>query len=303
MLSSDQYLNAKFGNKNSIFSIINDYLSSNMFEEAFQYFNSKKFLFLENEVNYILYEFLNKYFNSRKNNLYKNTPLVITWSTTPKNVPFLFMSDPKIRLYENILGLAAWILDGTFSNIIIIDNTELNLNKDKLKKIGFEFNKEIDFYSFEASYDKISKFGKGYGEGEILKFAIDNVEQVYNTTNFVKMNGKQYVPFFEFYFSNELKEFFNLHYIANKFAIDTRFYNIKREYYYSNLIDAYKEVNDHEERYLEHVVYEKTLDRTNFFIPFEPFVLGKQGSINKNYGDYPKIIHEFANKIIKNVIQ
>lgn len=295
------YLYAKYNPNDSsnLISIIKDYNSKNRFFESFQYLNSLS-LYHQN-ISEIYNETLHQYLDNKIYNIADvDTPMIITWTIQPKNVPFLYMSDPKERLLQNMLGLAAWILDKTFKHIIIVESSNFKLDSDKLNKIGKEYGKEIQYLPFQGS-DNVSKFGKGYGEGENLKYVFENCQIVKDCERFVKMNGKQYIPFYEFFLVNNKGsfEYFNLHYIANKLAIDTRFYCINRSFYEKELFDAYKSVNDHEDNYLEHVFYEKTKNRTNFYLSREPVVLGRQGSVDRNYGDYPQIVHDFCKELLE----
>lgn len=301
-----KFLTGKYdlSNKNNVIDIINYYNSNNKFYESFSYLNNLGYYY-EN-INDIYYDTLVKYLSEdRKESADKNTPIIITWTISPKNVPFLHMTDPQVRLRENLLGLCAWILDKSFENILIVESSEFKLNTNKLFDIGKEFGKQIEFISFLGS-DNVSKFGKGYGEGEILEYAFNNSMTLKSNKfdKFVKMNGKQYVPFYEYLFMNNRGsfEYFNLHYIANKLAIDTRFYCINTSYYKEKLFYAYKQVNDHENNYLEHVFYETVKDRINYYVLREPIVLGKQGSVDKNYGNYPEIVHNLCNRLLNEIV-
>lgn len=285
----------------SILTVVKHYSDINEFRYAYEYLNIATMC--NRNVSSTYYETLIKYLSSNDRNPVTKDPLLITWTIRPNNVPFLNMVDPQKRLYENMMGLAAWILDRSFENIIVTESSNFQINVEKLKQIGKQYNKNIEYYTF-ANSENVSKYGKGYGEGEIVKHTLNNSELFKNCKRFTKMNGKQYVPFYEFFLlkGNETFEYFNLHHIANKLAIDTRLYCIDKDYYINNLVDAYKECNDHQDNYLEHVFFEKTKERTNYYIPREPYVLGRQGSIEKNYGDYPLMVHDFCKHLISEIV-
>ena len=288
-------------NSESILAVAQHYADIGEFKYSYEYLNIAT-MFNRN-VSSTYYNILIKYLSSENRNPVSKDPLLITWTIRPDNVPFLNMVDPQKRLYENMLGLAAWILDKSFENIIVTESSNFEIKLDKLKEIGKKYNKHIEYYTFKNSKN-VSKYGKGYGEGEIIEHTLQNSPLFNNCKRFTKMNGKQYVPFYEFFLldGNQTFEYFNLHYIANKLAIDTRLYCIDKDYYVTNLIDAYKECNDHQNNYLEHEFFEKTKGRTNYYIPKEPYVLGKQGSIEKNYGDYPPIVHDFCKYLISEIV-
>lgn len=283
----------------SNFDLIQYYCSKNLFYEAFNYLNHR--LYFSNDYN-LYYQVLTEYLNSANFDSYNEVPMIITWTIEPKNVPFLQMVDPEIRLQESLMALSAWILDKSFNNIIVVDSSGYCLDKERLAEIGKQFGKNIEYHSF-LNTDGVREFGKGYGEGEIVKYAIENSFVVKNSKKFVKMNGKQYVPFYEFLYMNRngCFEFFNLQGLG-RVAVDTRFYCVDTSYYVQDLMDIYKEVNDFKDNYLEHVFFEKTKNRINYYLPKEPIVFGKQGSTNKNYGDFPNIVFDFCNYLKSEII-
>jgi hypothetical protein len=305
MLNDQQkYLAAKYNpNEQAIFDVIKNYAEEGRFREAYHYLN--RAMYFHANAGEVYYSLITKYLSSpaREASVKDSTPLLITWTIAPKNVPFLNMVDPQKRLWENMLGLAAWILDKSFHKIIVTESSNFKINVDRLKQIGKEYNKEIEYYTFSNS-EKVSQFGKGYGEGEILKHTFANSPSINSCSKFTKMNGKQYVPFYEYFLidGGNTFEYFNLHFIANKLAIDTRFYCIDKEYYLNTLFDSYQECNDYKDNYLEHVFYEKTKNRVNYFIPTEPIVLGRQGSIEKNYGEYPPVVKKFCEYLMVELV-
>jgi len=295
------FLSAKYNlqDKQNIIDIIEYYADQGRFFEAYNYLNHAMYY---HDMSNVYYSMLTKYLSEKRESRNISDPLLITWTITPKNVPFLFMSDPEQRLKESMLGLAAWIMDKSFTNIHVVENSAFNLDKEKLRDIGLDHNKVVKYYNAE-SCEEASKFGKGYGEGDITKFAVLNTA-VGRSKRFTKVTGKQYVPFYEYSFMNngETYEFFNLQHVANRVAVDTRFYCIDTKFYTENMIDAYKQVNDHRDNYLEHVFYENTKNRINYFPPKEPIVFGKQGSIDKTYGEYPKLVYDFSEDLIRSLL-
>lgn len=295
------FLNAKFDPKSpDCVNVVDYYINNNKFFEAFQFVNNR--LYFDNDGS-LFYRLLSKYLEHGDYSNYNPTPLIMTWTIKPNNIPFLEMVDPDIRLKEHLLGLASWILDKSFSHLIIIDSSvDFTLNKQALIKIGSDHGKSIEFHKC-SNTEGASKFGKGYGEGELMKYVVENVSTVAHSKKLVKMNGKQYIPFYEYLYMNRngCFEFFNTQYLG-KPAIDTRFYCVTTDYYLNTLNDIYTQVNDHEVNYLEHVFQQNTKDRVNYFLAREPIVFGKQGSTNKNYGDFPKIVYDFQEILMEKII-
>ena len=295
-----EYLNAKQLDKSSVIKIVRNYANNNMFFEAFSYL--KHALYFHNIID-VYYEVLELYLKSPNSSKKFDCPLVIVWTISPKDVPFVFMADPEERLRQHMLGLSGWILDKSFYNIVIVENSNFKLNLDRLKQIGKEYNKNIEYYSFDHSL-KAKEYGKGYGEGELVQKAFESSGILRSSSRFTKINGKLYLPFYEFcYTFNKLPfEFFNMHRMGDKIVFDTRFYCVNTDFYRHHLYNAHEEVNDHLTNYLEHVFYEKVKDKLNYWTPIEPVVFGKSGSFDGSYGEYPNVIKEFSSFLIKEIV-
>lgn len=179
--------------------------------------------------------------------------------------------------------------------LFFCDNSNYDYDFSKLKIISDKSGKTIEFLKFEGD-EKTSIFGKGYGEGEIIKYAIENSELLKNESCFYKVTGRLIVKNFDLfsYFNKNNK---NIFFSPTKKVVDTRFFKVEKSFYVNYLLDEYKKVNDSKGYYLEHVYYEKLknlkpkLSKSFIF----PNIAGVSGSTGEEYKN------NFLKLIIKNI--
>lgn len=119
--------------------------------------------------------------------------VVLTSTIDPKGVAFMQRSDPDVRLADYKAALRRWVADPWARNIIVVENSGYSL--DALKRIVDEgsFGRNIEFLSFDGQ-DFPRHLGKGYGETLALTHVMEHSRQLRETTRFLKINGRYYVP-------------------------------------------------------------------------------------------------------------
>lgn len=124
------------------------------------------------------------------------TVLITTANKPPKDVPFLQMTNVAMRYVTAKASVFFWAAHGIEKIVIadatggyLLDSEEILL----LKQMGVDVE-QISYYQNE---DLIKSKGKGYGEGELLKFAIENSIFLKSESNFFKCTGKVYCRNFE----------------------------------------------------------------------------------------------------------
>lgn len=289
---------------NSVSELISSYINDGKFKTAFQFLNILLEIDKERKVFTLLfYRLLESYFASNNYDYREDSQkrvLLITANINPLGTPFVAISDPNERLKEHLLGICAWILDKSFSHIVIAENSCFNLDVDELQKFGKKFHKHIEYITFKGS-ELVSEFGKGYGEGEIIKYALENSKVLGHFNYFTKVTGKLYFPFYDFIIGDNIdnKEFFIPAIIFNRLAIDTRIYSISRNLYLTSALDAYTKVNDHEGVYLEHVFFEAVKDVSAYYLPPALIMFGKSGSSGVSFGEYPVCVHKLYSEMLQ----
>ncbi|MGL5931837.1 MAG: hypothetical protein ACRCY7_02870 [Cetobacterium sp.] len=147
------------------------------------------------------------------------------------------------------------------------------------------YKKKLEILKFKGNITEVKKRGKGYGEGEIIEFALKNSKYLKNEEDyFYKFTGRVFIENINVILKENIKVN-NFLVESNKLKImDTKFFKIKISDYKKYLIDKYKEVNDFETNYLEHVFY-KYLSKVDEIKAFKnyPKYIGISGSTGKKY--------------------
>lgn len=215
--------------------------------------------------------------------------MVILMTSTVKpnqNVFKLILNkyDERLKQYKSSIR---FYLKAGIKKLVVCDNSLVE--RDKFAEeiaLAKKFNAEIELISFQGNHDKASKYGKGYGEGEIVKYAVANSILIKNDPYFVKVTGRLKVINIVLILDrlSSKKIYINLdRYEVNR--ADTRIYAMSVEDYKRYFAEAYLWVNDPKELYLENVYFDIILRQNivtlNF--PLFPRILGIQGSTGEQY--------------------
>jgi len=93
----------------------------------------------------------------------------------------------------------------------------------------------------------VNRHGKGYGEGEIIKYALSHSRYLADSNAFIKCTGKLWVTNYEkclsewngiFTANAHFSNVFNLRSTKIEY-IDTRFYLVDKKFFLDNLLDAH----------------------------------------------------------------
>jgi hypothetical protein len=218
------------------------------------------------------------------------TVLITTANKPPQGVPFLKMTNVAMRLITSKASVFFWAAHGA-KRIVIADATGENiLNSEDillLKKISVE----VEQINYCQNEELIKKRGKGYGEGELIKFALKNSKFLEVENNFFKCTGKLYCRNFK-----NIIEMINQNNIQNIFWryvgegdsmqqwIDTRFFFTTKEFCEKHLIPAYLKADETKaaaEFYCFNII-EKELESAK---ALRPLLSGFSGGTGDQYFD------------------
>lgn len=215
------------------------------------------------------------------------TTILMTACINPKGVTFVKIDNCNERFKQYIVSIIYWIINSNVNNIVFCDNSNYKFDYSFLYKLADMHNKILEVIIFDGN--KESKlYGKGYGEGEIIKYSIMNSELLSQSTEFYKATGRVFIKNFDRIkkvHCNDDNIFIKSK--INSKLIDTRFFKCNKEFYKKNLLDVYKEVDDINGVYLEHKYYECLYKVRNNIICFKeyPIIIGKSGSTNMDYDE------------------
>lgn len=109
---------------------------------------------------------------------------------------FLKITDHDERWHQTLCGLVRWIRDTSARTIVLCDGTMPTYDFSKVEKFAAENGKTIEILKFQES-DNFMKHGKGYAEGEVLEFALNNSKHLSDGGSFYKVTGRTFVANFD----------------------------------------------------------------------------------------------------------
>ena len=182
----------------------------------------------------------------------RKIPLLITSSVIATD-PNTKMNNSKLRLQLLIESIELWMMTPGISGIVVCDGSGFVIEEHMLaNKINKNSNIQCEFINFKNNSESVALLGKGFGEGEIINYAIKNSKILANADIFAKCTGRLWVENFE----KCLKRYngfakFDVMGIFKPKLVDTRFYIVEKEFYIKNLSKLYLNVNDKHKNYLE----------------------------------------------------
>lgn len=216
-------------------------------------------------------------------------PLLITSCIQP-SAPLTALSDPSERLKYTIKAIKIWLNQYHDIQLVICDGSGFNF----APILQGEFPKNnVECLFFENNKVAVSKYGKGYGEGEIVNYALEHSQILKSSNYFAKITSKLWVKNIDEYLQSWDGRFlaslqFQLSEDRNSVTletVDTRFYVAEKSFYLEYLADAHLNVRDLEAYYLEHSFKDHLLKGgVARFGAASPIIIeGTSGSSGKEY--------------------
>lgn len=199
-----------------------------------------------------------------------------------KYMPYVKISNVTERLNAYI-DTIKWAIEKTlFQHVVFCENSNFPLDTSELEKMAQVNRKKFEYITFGGNEKKMIKQGKGYGEGEIISYALDHSELLKTAKHFVKITGRIIVENID-HCIRSVRNYFMM--VEGEKKIDTRFYCVKIQDYDAYLRYAYEEVFDERGIYLEHVFYKVINQHLLSYRSFYemPWIKGISGSTGESY--------------------
>lgn len=214
---------------------------------------------------------------------------IITGTIQPgADVGQLTIRNTEERLKQYIDSIQFFIDSKAFSKIIFCENSGYGTQElKKLEAAAQKENIQLELLSFVGNKEQLLVHGKGYGEGEIMKYVFSHSQIVKSEKTFVKITGRMKIVNIKKIVSylKEGKTYFNIPNRTLRALYDTRIYVMPVNQFKEYFINRYEEVRDDQGYYLEHVytqiLKEKRIIVTNF--PRYPRIVGISGSTGNMY--------------------
>ena len=223
----------------------------------------------------------------------KMIPLLIT-SCVVSNAPLTVLSDSNKRLQSTMNALFMLSEYCREVPIVICDGSGYDFSDER--ELLENIFQNIEFLNFHNDSEGVKRFGKGYGEGQIVNFALANSEILKKYDAFAKCTSKLWLSnYFECIKVFSGRAAFLTAPFFSPDKVDTRFYIISKDFYLGKFSSIHTRVDDLNGRHLEHVFFE-VIDN----MPYRQ-VIGRE--IADIYGHSGSVGIHFKPSKIKNFIK
>ena len=220
------------------------------------------------------------------------TVLITTANNPPDGMPYLEMKDPVMRTIAAKAALYFWVCQG-IEQIVLADATGTNLLTEQEEAEIDKSETRVEQISYRQASEDVVKKGKGYGEGRLIEYAINNSELLAREQYFFKCTGKVYVRNFPSIAAtiktNNISSLF-WRYMGEDGSsrepwADCRFYYTSKSFAKSHLLPAYFESDDSARTYCEYQVHEVLNRNMKAHRGHRPLIAGYVGATGQTYFD------------------
>jgi hypothetical protein len=226
--------------------------------------------------------------------------LVMTATFRAEATPILVVRDERERTLQYLSALVAWARTTRVRRIVFAENSSTQFDFSQVVRLLEEAGKEVEVMVFDGNRET-PRFGKGYGEGEILEHVYNRSRLLAATPVFYKVTGRLFVRNFDAVSEATTgTEAFRLKPSRNgrpPKAI-TSFFKCSRELFETRLLGAYKQVSDEEGHRIEQAYFNRLSDLNVGGFGVKPVMVGQQASTGKPYEPYDEDVVRRARSLL-----
>jgi hypothetical protein len=204
------------------------------------------------------------------------------------------LNNPEERLRFTLESIKNWLDKSPDIRLVICDGSDYDFAPVLLKHFPNDmYSNRIECLHFLNNSEKVAEFGKGYGEGEIVQYALKHSKFIEDSNCFCKCTGKLWVDNFSECLNEWNGRFLCQAYFSKGFTpnktkfehIDTRFYISSKEIYEKYFINLHLEVGGHFNCSIEDAFKRVIVDNnlTGTLFQHYPIVRGVGGGSGKHY--------------------
>jgi hypothetical protein len=218
--------------------------------------------------------------------------LIIT-SSVRVSARYTALIDPVERKTQYIDSISYYIRESPFIKIVVCDNSG-HRYPQSLILLARSLNKELELLSFTGEHQLVERYGKGYGEGEIMEYSMANSRLLKEVDGFFKVTGRLKVTNIArlLVMSKTTENYFMpisllrprwLVARAARVCVEVRAYYATKAFFREVLLTAYKEVRDDQTFFLEQAYYRAMINAPKWSkrihcFPVSPEITGMSGS-------------------------
>lgn len=222
--------------------------------------------------------------------MYPTHPPILLTSSVIAYDAGVKLKDTELRIKYAVDAIEKWLEISPESALVLCDGSSFDFSLLVQEKFP---NAKIECLFFENNQSDVSRYGRGYGEGEIIRYAIAHSKFIDESQCFVKCSSKLWVK----NYSNILNYwngiagfkvvFLNVFSIFKSILIDhidTRFYMVNLDFYKTNLMDLHLEIAN-KKISLENIFlsYFDKNSISQYAFKIHPIIEGVGGGIGKLY--------------------
>lgn len=220
----------------------------------------------------------------------KNLPPILFTSCVIVSDHSVALKDQESRIRLTLESIEKWLSISPDLRLVICDGSNFDFSTLVHEKFP---GAQIECLYFQNNKELVRIHGKGFGEGEIVTFALEHSVFLKDADFYGKCTSKLWVENFlaclaqwngTFICKGVFSDVFSLK--KTRFSyVDTRFYLVNKSFYLKNLATAYLNVGGEQGLSLEDcfkdVILKQHLSRVLFSIP--PVICGVGGGSGKYY--------------------
>ena len=128
--------------------------------------------------------------NMKGRHLFPDTLLLTGCIKPVEGQAYLALKDPEERLRQYCESLKFYLSQTDFKRIVFCENSGYPLEFLNLEKLATKNGKELEVISFRGNTEETRIRGKGFGEGEIVAYALGHSRHAADIRHFVKVTGR-----------------------------------------------------------------------------------------------------------------
>lgn len=206
------------------------------------------------------------------------TVILLTGCINPNGMPFTQLTDSSERQKQYIDAIH-YYLSNTDCKIVFCENSNTDISP-----LFKNEQERLEILTFAGNQDK--QRGKGYGEAEIIEYALQHATFIQDGCIIIKITGRLIIENICHILKSikEKRDFVTCLFHSDLTFADSRIF-CGTTSFYQEFLKNKECINDSKDAFFEHILASSILTSTHRFIPFseEPLITGISGSTGERY--------------------